>query len=242
VTGHRPAAPASHRQPADGLVDEPVDRPATRSHPGAVVTFAELAAYVRAAPPRLGLVRLVCVDGPTCSGKTTLAGRLAAALDTTAVVHLDDLYEGWDGLPGVGARLEEWVLAPLRAGRPGRYRRYDWHRGAYAEWHEVPVVPVLVVEGVGAAGRTTDPYATLRIWVEAPTPVRVARAEVRDQGAFGPYWDAWAAAERDHFAAEDTRARADLLVDGAPTDAYDPETGVVVAAWHRRAAGVGEPR
>ena len=32
------------------------------------------------APPRLGRTRLVCVDGPAGSGKTTLAGRLAGAL------------------------------------------------------------------------------------------------------------------------------------------------------------------
>ena len=45
----------------------------------ALTGFAALAERVRAAPPRLGGTRLVCVDGPAGSGKTTFAARLAAA-------------------------------------------------------------------------------------------------------------------------------------------------------------------
>ena len=72
------------------------------------------------APPRLGGTRLVCVDGPAGSGKTTFAGRLAAALGADAVVvHMDDLYAGWT-LTGAVARLRAGVLRPLADGRPGR--------------------------------------------------------------------------------------------------------------------------
>ncbi|MGH3988365.1 MAG: uridine kinase family protein, partial [Pseudonocardiaceae bacterium] len=100
------------------------------------VTPAELAARVLAAPPALGAVRLVVVDGPAGSGKSTLAGRVAAALGGAQVVHMDDLYEGWSGLDqAVWRRLLAWVLEPLAAGRTGRYRRYDWPAGRFAEWH-----------------------------------------------------------------------------------------------------------
>lgn len=61
---------------------------------------------------------------------------------------LDDLYDGWDGLPRVGAQLDA-LLTPLAAGRPGHYRRYDWHASAYAETVTVPPCDLLVVEGVG---------------------------------------------------------------------------------------------
>nr|WP_238341967.1 uridine kinase [Actinopolymorpha rutila] len=188
--------------------------PRTRLHTQATDPATDLAAQVLAAPPRLGPVRLVCVDGPACSGKTTLAARLAAALGDVPTVHMDDLYEGWDGLPSVAGRLRTWLLEPLSAGRPGRYRRYDWPRGEYAEWHEVPVGPALVVEGVGSASRVVDGLATSKLWVEALEDVRRARAAARDGGAFEPFWDAWARAERNHFAAEDTRRRADVRIDG----------------------------
>ncbi|WP_241827551.1 uridine kinase [Actinopolymorpha singaporensis] len=197
-----PARPRPHSPAADVVTDV------------ASGLAAEVAAQVLAAPPLLGPVRLVCVDGPACSGKTTLAARLAAALGDVPTVHMDDLYEGWDGLPTVAARLSTWLLEPLRGARPGRYRRYDWPRGEYAEWHEVPVGPALVVEGVGSASRVVEGLATSKLWVEAPQDVRRARAAARDAGAFEPYWDAWARAEQAHFAAEDTRRRADLRVDG----------------------------
>jgi hypothetical protein len=45
-----------------------------------VTSVADLAGRVRAAAPQLGGVRLVCVDGPAGSGKTTLARRLSSAL------------------------------------------------------------------------------------------------------------------------------------------------------------------
>lgn len=179
------------------------------------VRIADLAASVRAAAPRLGPVRLVCVDGPSGAGKTTLAGELSAALDGAQIVHMDDLYEGWTGLGKVWGRLEDWVLAPLRSGRAGRYRRYDWGREEYAEWHEVPLATVLVVEGVGSADGPVDSDAVLKIWVDAPRALRFERGIARDGEAYRPHWEAWAREEERHFAEQRTKERADVLVDGS---------------------------
>lgn len=173
---------------------------------------SRLATAVRESEPRLGVVRLVCVDGPAGSGKTTLADRLGAELGAQ-VLHVDDLLEGWDGLPGLGPRLQTWVLDPLAAGRPGRYRRYDWGAGRFAEWHDVPVADILVVEGCGSAQRAVDSVAALKVWVEASADVRLARGLARDGEAIRPQWLTWMRDEAAHFAAEGTRARADVLVD-----------------------------
>ncbi|MGH8970505.1 MAG: uridine kinase family protein [Actinomycetes bacterium] len=179
------------------------------------VTPAELAARVLAAPPALGAVRLVVVDGPAGSGKSTLAGRVAAALGGAQVVHMDDLYEGWSGLDqAVWRRLLAWVLEPLAAGRAGRYRRYDWPAGRFAEWHQVPVADALVVEGVGAAAAPVDRYAALRVWVEAPADVRLARGIARDGEAMRDEWLRWTARETVHFERDGTRGRADVVLSG----------------------------
>ena len=78
----------------------------------------------------------------------------------------------------------------------------------------MPVTDHLVVEGCGAARRAADPVAVLRVWVEAPSDVRLARGLARDGEAMRAEWLTWMRAEDAHFAAEATRERADVLVDG----------------------------
>ncbi|MGN9844691.1 uridine kinase family protein [Nonomuraea sp. H19] len=163
-------------------------------------------------PPSCGPVRLVAVDGPAGSGKTTYARRLAAALGCQ-VVHSDDFPVPWDEGPGGWFHLlEEQVLRPLQRGRPGCFRRYDWVRGEYAEPVTVPVAPVLIIEGVGTARASAAHLLAFTVWVEAPEPVRFARVLKRDGPELEPRWREWFAAEQAWFDADRTRDRADLIV------------------------------
>lgn len=178
-----------------------------------MTTVSAIADAVRHRPPLLGSTRLVCVDGPAGSGKTTVTGALAA-LTGAEVVHMDDLYAGWT-LTGGRARLAAAVLRPLACGEPGAYRPYDWPRGRFAdEVIGVAVTEVLVVEGCGSCAPGFDPWTTLRIWVEAPRTLRLERGLARDGADFEPQWQSWQAMEDALFAREHTRERADLHVDG----------------------------
>lgn len=170
---------------------------------------------VAAGPARLAGGRLLCVDGPAGSGKTTLAAAVADA-SGASVVHLDDLLDGWDGgLPAVVDALVHDVLEPLADGRPAAYHRYDWHAGRYAEWVPVPAAELLVVEGVASGSVRAASYAAALVWTEAAHDLRMRRGLDRDGKAFAPHWEAWARMEAEHFARERTRQRADLVV---PTD------------------------
>jgi uridine kinase len=198
---------------------------------------------VTAAPPQLGATRLVCVDGPAGSGKTVLAARIAAgAADrglSVQVLHMDDLYEGWDGADRGFALLRDHVLTRIAGGLEGRYRRYDWEARAYAEKHAVPAdLDLLVVEGVTSADRGVEPWPSLRIWVETTNTVRLERGIDRDGEALRDRWLDWMRWEREHFAAEETRERADLVVDGSPTTPHDPEREIVVKTRPADARGL----
>lgn len=187
-------------------------------HPPDRISLADLADRIRLTTPRAGATRVVAIDGPSGSGKSTAASRLADALGGAPVVRLDAMYPGWDGLDAVVPLLVEWVLRALADDRQARYRLYDWERGEYAEWHDVPPTGVLVVEGVGSGARAATPYLSTVVWMDAPEKIRYDRGIERDGDAYRPHWQRWAEQEARHFAAEGTAARADLTVDGAVTD------------------------
>ena len=192
-----------------------------------VVALTDLVARLRESPARAGTTRVLAIDGRGGSGKTMLADRLASLLDAS-VVHMDDLFPGWDGLAAAAPILHRWVLEPLARGETARYRRYDWSRDAYGGWVGVPPSDTLVVEGCACGSRIAAPYLSLLLWIEAPRTVRFDRGMRRDGETFRPHWERWARQEDAVFAAEGTRERADYRVDGAPSVPHDPEREVVL--------------
>ncbi len=163
-----------------------------------VSNHGELVGLILAAAPRCGPVRVVAVDGGAASGKTTLANELAGQLPGCAVLHTDELLDGWSGQFSFGQRLRDEVLAPLADGRPGRYRRYDWNLGRFAELVAVAVPGILIVDGVSAIDACASELS-LGIFLDVPRAVRQRRWEVRD-GPMKPAWLAWLDAEDHYFA------------------------------------------
>jgi uridine kinase len=158
---------------------------------------------------------VILIDGPSGSGKTELALRMRAHWvgdDTPTLVHLDDVYPGWDGLEAASERLAELTLEPLRSGAPARWQRYDWARGVGAEWHEVDPAHPLIVEGCGALSRRNAALADLAIWVETGDDTRKARAIARDGDVYLREWDRWDAQWQAFVRRENPRALATMFV------------------------------
>ncbi|MDO5736829.1 MAG: 4-amino-4-deoxy-L-arabinose transferase [Propionibacteriaceae bacterium] len=164
-----------------------------------------------------GVSRVVAVDGPSGAGKTTFAEQVADELVRRTgmrpqVVHMDDIFPGWDGLADAVDLVAGQVLEPLSKGESGRFRRWDWAQGTRAEWVEVPVADWIVLEGVGCGSRRCRSHLAALAWVEADKAVRMARGIERDGEAFRPHWQRWAVQEQALFAAEDTRGHADVIL------------------------------
>jgi len=80
-------------------------------------------------------------------------------------------------------------------------------------WQSLPATDLLLVDGVGSgAGPGTDLVSVL-IWLEADQDVRLRRATERDGQSYLRHWRGWAAQENALFAVEQTRKRADLIMD-----------------------------
>ncbi len=169
-------------------------------------------------PPRLGGTRLVCVDGPAGSGKTTFADALVTAtLEgglSVSLIHMDDVFCGWSGLADAGRRILDQVVAPLAAGRTAAYERYDWHQERYAELAPVPETDLLVVEGVGSGDPSYAERIGVLVWVWAPAELRLERGLERDGSAMAPHWHQWMVDEERLHARDRTAERADVQVDG----------------------------
>ncbi len=105
--------------------------------PSVDAVAADIARSTLARPASLGAGRLVCVDGPAGSGKTTLAAALeetfrdeltGSARARVELVHMDDVFGGWSGLEEGMDLVASDIIAPLRLGEPGHYRPFGWEQ------------------------------------------------------------------------------------------------------------------
>ncbi|PJI94289.1 uridine kinase family protein [Luteimicrobium subarcticum] len=172
---------------------------------------------------------LVVVDGPAGSGKTTLAAQLAAPL-AAQVVHMDDLYAGWDGVEEGVRVLHDDVLTPWSRGEDASYRRYDWVAGRRAERRHVSPSRPLLVEGCHAGRRPVDALDPFTVWVEAPDDVRLVRGLERDGAGMREQWLGFMTEERAAYERDRTWERAAVVLDGV---------GAIVASRPRRAVALG---
>ncbi len=173
----------------------------------------QLLEAIAAAPRRAAATRVIAIDGRSGAGKSTLAAALAGRVPA-ALVALEDLYGGWDGLQDGVGRLCGDVLSPFAQGRAARVPRYDWGAGAWLEPRTLEPPEILIVEGVGAGALAAAPYTSLLAWVQAPAALRLERALTRRPGD-AHAWERWARQEDAYVERERPQERADFVVQSA---------------------------
>ncbi len=156
------------------------------------------------------------IDGRSGSGKSTLAQQLCGIWEGSAVLQLDDIYPGWDGLAWATDHIRRQLLEPRAAGRTGRWRRWDWATGAPADWHEIEPTQRLIIEGIGTLTAANRALADLGVWVDTADAERKRRALLRDGDIYRPHWDRWAAQEDEFIARYGPHSVADWIVTETP--------------------------
>jgi uridine kinase len=151
----------------------------------------------------------VGIGGRGGSGKTTLARSIPGA----QLVSTDEF---WDGSEFDLTRLRREVVEPLLEDREARFHGFDWaQRRPHGSVRIVRPDGVVVVEGVCALHRLFREAYDLRIWVDAPRDVRLARGVARDGEQARSTWEnVWMPMEDRYIERDDPVTSADLVVDG----------------------------
>ncbi|MCX6456823.1 MAG: AAA family ATPase [Actinobacteria bacterium] len=159
---------------------------------------------------------ILAIDGPAGSGKSTLAGEIARAFAGTydiEVIHLDELYNGWDQALSqeLFQRISQ-VIAAQRAGKAIELSIYDWSAAAFSGSREVKAVQLLIIEGVGSSNQLLQIDLTTSIWLDIDQSIGLARVLERDGEDIRNEMVKWQKMESEYFARDLTRERADFIL------------------------------
>ena len=161
---------------------------------------------------------LIAIDGVAGSGKTTLALKLANDLTDSYVVHMDDLYDGWNNplSQKLTARVISQLLNPISKQMSVSYQVFNWKLNRFTDFKSVPQSKYLILEGVGAAQREFRPYMNKIIWIECDPNLGYNRVIARDGDQVKQEMLKFLIDQNNHFSTELSKNAADYTLHGAP--------------------------
>ncbi len=164
---------------------------------------------------------IILIDGRSCSGKSTLASEIQNIIfkdgeSAPRIVHMDDLYLGWNGLQAGVDYLQRFILKPLSDSYIAQWREFDWanpgepgFEARNGEWREFTGGTPLIVEGCGALNQLSAPIADISVWLEVDQDTRHQRWVAREGS--NEHWAEWAAQEEEFYAREKSVQLADIV-------------------------------
>lgn len=152
---------------------------------------------------------LLAIDGPAGAGKTTLAAKLEAQFavhSTVRVIHMDDLYDGWDGALGsaLSQTLEQLASAHL-AGVECTIKIFNWHLMKFDREEVITPTDYLILEGVGAAQAVVRAAGATTYWLDIDSETGLKRVLARDGSHIEKEMLQWQIQQSIHFEKDKTR-------------------------------------
>lgn len=168
---------------------------------------------------------IIAIDGMAASGKTTLAGQLAARFPVCAVVHMDDFTLPFDKrFPGYFDallsnadidRFDAEVLSPFLRGQAVSYRPFICHpvAGFGDPLSIAPDTRLLIVEGAYCLHPRLAPRYDLRVLsLIDPALQRKRIAKRNGQSQLQRFESLWIPMENRHIAAHNLRSICDFVI------------------------------
>jgi uridine kinase len=158
---------------------------------------------------------IVLIDGRAGSGKSTFAEVLQQQLfrdgeSAPRVIHMDNIFEGWEGLALGSDYMVRFILQPLARHETASWQDWSWVKNQRSSWREFSGGTPLIVEGCGSLTERSKEHADISIWLEASEEVRRERWIQRERHL--EKFDFWAAQELDFYAREKSQSLADLVI------------------------------
>ena len=159
---------------------------------------------------------IVIIDGRAGSGKSTFAESLQQQLfrdgeSAPRVIHMDNIFEGWEGLALGSDYLVRFILQPLARRETASWQDWSWVKNQRSSWREFSGGTPLIVEGCGSLSERSKEHADIAIWLEASEETRRERWIQRERHL--DKFDFWAAQELDFYAREKSQSLADLVIE-----------------------------
>lgn len=166
----------------------------------------------------LKLGEVIAIDGPSGSGKTTLANQLKSDLPAAEIIHVDDLYQGWQDAfsERLTSSIVNKILIPISKNIEFDYEIYDWKKNTYYQSKLIPTNNIFILDGVGSGQSRFRPYLSKIIWLNISDEIGLSRVLERDgEEIFSPMLE-FQRAQKLHFARESTENAADFYYEGVP--------------------------
>ena len=159
---------------------------------------------------------IVLIDGRAGSGKSTFAESLQQQLfrdgeSAPRVIHMDNIFEGWDGLALGSDYMVRFILQPLERRETASWQDWSWVKNQRSSWREFSGGTPLIIEGCGSLTERSKEHADISIWLEASEETRRERWIQRERHL--EKFDFWAAQELDFYAREKSQSLADLVIE-----------------------------
>jgi hypothetical protein len=164
------------------------------------------------------LTPIILIDGRAASGKSTFATELQSLLfkqgeSLPRLIHMDDLYEGWNGLALGSDYLQRFILAPLASREIAYFQEWSWEEGKRIDWREFAGGTPLIIEGCGSISSRSAGHGFMRIWLQADEATRRSRWLARE--GTDEMFDLWAAQELNFYSSENSQQHIDIVVNTA---------------------------
>ena len=161
---------------------------------------------------------IVTIDGVAGAGKTMLASAMNEKYKdhfSVQVIHMDDLYEGWDDpfRATLSTKLTEIAQAHMRV-TAYEITIHDWHDCISVTPLIIEPVDMLIIEGVGSGQRSIREFVSTKIWIDFDPILGLKRVLVRDGANIEKEMMAFLEDQKVHFIKEGTREAADFLLFG----------------------------